>query len=169
MRKRISIVLPETTIEAIDRMARRGQRSEFINEAVKHFLSRHSAEAMRTQLEAAIIRDRDLDREIAADWFAVDAEAWRRLDIQERKTDYPRRGEIYLTALDPTLGREIQKTRPCLIIQAEISNRLSDLTIVAPITSSVRFPLNPLHVLLTGNESTGLWLLRSRSLIRFAR
>ena len=75
---------------------------------------------------------------------------------RREKTDYPRRGEIYLTALDPTLGREIQKTRPCLIIQADISNRLSDLTIVAPITSSVRFPLNPLHVLLTGNESTGL-------------
>jgi metal-responsive CopG/Arc/MetJ family transcriptional regulator len=85
MRKRINIVLPETTIEAIDRMASHGQRSEFINEAVKHFVSHHSQEAMRTQLEAAVIRDRDLDREIAADWFSVDAEAWRRLDIQEEK------------------------------------------------------------------------------------
>jgi mRNA-degrading endonuclease toxin of MazEF toxin-antitoxin module len=27
---------------------------------------------------------------------------------------------------------------------------------VAPITSTVRFPLNPLHVLLAGNDSTGL-------------
>src|SRR6266849_7211204 len=72
------------------------------------------------------------------------------------KTSHPRRGEIYLTALDPTLGREIQKTRPALIIQNDISNRLSGITIVAPITSTVRFPLNPVHVLLAAGPITGL-------------
>jgi len=72
------------------------------------------------------------------------------------KVDYPRRGEIYLTALDPTVGREIQKTRPALVIQNDVSNRLSGVTIVAPITSTVRFPLNPVHVLLAAGRSTGL-------------
>jgi mRNA interferase MazF len=70
--------------------------------------------------------------------------------------DYPKRGEIYLTALDPTLGREIQKTRPALVIQNDVSNRLTGMTIIAPITSTVRFPLNPVHVLLPANERTGL-------------
>ena len=70
--------------------------------------------------------------------------------------DAPKRGEIYLTALDPTLGREIQKTRTALVIQNDLSNRLSEMTIVAPITSTVRFPLNPVHVLLEANNSTGL-------------
>jgi mRNA interferase MazF len=69
---------------------------------------------------------------------------------------YPRRGEIYLTALDPTLGREIQKTGPALIIQNDVSNRVSGITIVAPITSTVRFPLNPVHVLLGAGSETGL-------------
>ena len=69
---------------------------------------------------------------------------------------WPRRGEIYLTALDPTIGREIQKTRPALIIQNDVSNRVTDLTIIAPITSSVRFPLNPVHVLLPADRNTGL-------------
>ena len=69
---------------------------------------------------------------------------------------YPRRGEIYLTALDPTLGREIQKTRPALVIQNDISNRLSEITIVAPITSTVRLPLNPVHALLSAGTQTGL-------------
>jgi mRNA interferase MazF len=69
---------------------------------------------------------------------------------------YPKRGEIYLTALDPTLGHEIQKTRPALIIQNDISNRVSQITIVAPITSTVRFQLNPVHVLLPADEATGL-------------
>ena len=72
--------------------------------------------------------------------------------------DHPRRGEIYLTALDPTLGHEIQKTRPALVIQNDVSNRLSEVTIVASITSTVRFPLNPVHVLLAADEHTGLSL-----------
>src|SRR5205807_2251777 len=72
------------------------------------------------------------------------------------KGSFPKRGEIYLTALDPTLGREIQKTRPALIIQNDISNRMSEITIVAPITSTVRFPLNPVHVLLPASPETGL-------------
>src|SRR5205823_3599836 len=68
----------------------------------------------------------------------------------------PERGEIYLTALDPALGHEIQKTRPSLVIQNDISNRLTQMTIVAPITSTVRFPLNPVHVLIAADQTTGL-------------
>lgn len=74
----------------------------------------------------------------------------------QAKASYPRRGEIYLTSLDPSLGREIQKTRPALVIQNDVSNRLSELTIVAPITSTVRFPLSPVHVLLPADSTTGL-------------
>jgi mRNA interferase MazF len=74
------------------------------------------------------------------------------------KAGCPRRGEIYLTALDPTPGRGIQKTRPALIVQNDVSNRLSEITIVAPIASTVRFPLNPVHVLLAADRNTGLSL-----------
>ena len=80
----------------------------------------------------------------------------RRTTHIHEKTSHAKRGEIYLTALDPTLGREIQKTRPALVIQNDVSNRLSDISIVAPITSTVRFPLNPVHVLLPADENTGL-------------
>src|SRR5271156_2015282 len=75
---------------------------------------------------------------------------------ERTKPEYPRRGEIWLTPLDPTVGREIQKTRPALVIQNDVSNRLSGITIVAPITSTVRFPLNPVHVLLAADQHTGL-------------
>jgi len=47
----------------------------------------------------------------------------------------PRRGEVYLVNFDPTIGAEIQKTRPALIIQNDLGNRYSPLTIVAAITS----------------------------------
>ncbi|HLK50139.1 MAG TPA: type II toxin-antitoxin system PemK/MazF family toxin [Bryobacteraceae bacterium] len=70
--------------------------------------------------------------------------------------NWPKRGEIYLTALDPTLGHEIQKTRPALVIQNDTSNRYSAITMVAPITSTIRQPLSPLHVLLPAHPLTGL-------------
>lgn len=73
-----------------------------------------------------------------------------------RPASHPRRGELYLTALDPTLGHEIQKTRPALIIQNDVSNRLAKTTIVAPLTSTVRLPLSPVHVLLDATPATGL-------------
>ncbi|HST78935.1 MAG TPA: type II toxin-antitoxin system PemK/MazF family toxin [Verrucomicrobiae bacterium] len=72
------------------------------------------------------------------------------------QSTWPRRGEIYLTALDPTLGHEIKKTRPALIIQNDVSNEHSLTTMVAPITSTVRTPLSPVHALLAADEITGL-------------
>ena len=83
MSRRVNIILPEGTIRTIDRLVKPGGRSRFINQAVEHFVTHQSAEALRNQLERAAIRDRDLDREVAADWFAVDTEAWKKLDIAE--------------------------------------------------------------------------------------
>jgi mRNA interferase MazF len=54
---------------------------------------------------------------------------------KSRKVDHPRRGDIYLVHLDPTVGHEIKKTRPGLVIQNDIANRYSPITIVAAITS----------------------------------
>ena len=69
---------------------------------------------------------------------------------------WPKRGEIYLTALNPAVGHEIKKTRPALVVQNDTSNRYSAVTMVAPITSTVRLPLSPLHVLLPADSATGL-------------
>lgn len=50
----------------------------------------------------------------------------------------PRRGEVYYVAFDPTVGVEIRKTRPALIIQNDVGNTHSPATIVAAITSTAR-------------------------------
>jgi mRNA interferase MazF len=52
-----------------------------------------------------------------------------------RKVSPPRRGDIYLVNFDPTVGAEIKKTRPALVIQNDIGNEYSPITIVAAITS----------------------------------
>jgi len=46
-----------------------------------------------------------------------------------------KRGDIVLVRLDPVKGSEQGKTRPCLVIQNDIGNKLSPTTIVAAITS----------------------------------
>lgn len=53
---------------------------------------------------------------------------------------------------DPTLGAEIKKTRPALILQNDIGNRYSPLTIVAAITSHYEERLYPHQVLVVAPE-----------------
>ena len=64
----------------------------------------------------------------------------------------PKRGEVYLVNFDPTIGAEIKKTRPALILQNNIANRHSPVTIVAAITSQLSKPLYPTEVLIVPPE-----------------
>jgi mRNA interferase MazF len=49
---------------------------------------------------------------------------------------HPKRGEVHLVSLDPTRGREIKKTRPCLVISPDELNANLQTVVVAPLTSS---------------------------------
>ena len=49
-----------------------------------------------------------------------------------------KRFHVYLVNLDPTIGHEIKKTRPCLIISPNEMNRYIGTVIVAPMTTKVR-------------------------------
>lgn len=49
-----------------------------------------------------------------------------------------RRFEVHLVRLDPTEGREIRKTGPCLVISPDEINRHIDTVIVAPMTTKTR-------------------------------
>jgi mRNA interferase MazF len=46
------------------------------------------------------------------------------------------RGDVHLVRLDPTLGREIQKTRPCVIVSPDELNAYLRTVIVAPLTTA---------------------------------
>jgi mRNA interferase MazF len=65
----------------------------------------------------------------------------------------PRRGEVYLVNFDPTIGREIKKIRPAVVIQNDISNRYSDITIVAAITSKFGPKAYPTEVVIKAGEA----------------
>jgi mRNA interferase MazF len=50
----------------------------------------------------------------------------------------PERGEVHLVRLDPTLGSEIRKSRPCLVVAPDELNQNLRTTIVAPMTTAGR-------------------------------
>ena len=74
---------------------------------------------------------------------------------QPGKVISPRRGEIYLVSF----GHEIRKTRPALVIQNDIGNRYSSLTIVAAITSKVSPLLHPVEVIVQPSSANGLQVI----------
>ncbi|GAB4111939.1 MAG: type II toxin-antitoxin system PemK/MazF family toxin [Roseiflexaceae bacterium] len=66
---------------------------------------------------------------------------------------FPRRGEIYWVNLDPTLGSEIAKTRPAVIISNNIGNQYADRVIVAPITSAKTERVYPFEALIPAGQA----------------
>jgi mRNA interferase MazF len=48
----------------------------------------------------------------------------------------PQRGEIWWVRLDPTIGAEIKKSRPCLILSSNVINERRRTVIVIPLSSS---------------------------------
>ncbi len=64
----------------------------------------------------------------------------------------PLRGEVYMVNFDPTVGSEIKKTRPAVILQNNIGNRPSPTTIVAAISAQFDTHLYPTEVFVEQGE-----------------
>src|SRR3989344_1900137 len=83
-----------------------------------------------------------------------------------------KRGDIWLVNLDPAIGREIKKSRPGLIIQNDLGNRLSTITRKAPITSQKTEKIYPFEAFIengTGLEKTSKVLLNQIRAVDKAR
>jgi mRNA interferase MazF len=55
-------------------------------------------------------------------------------------------GTVVEVSLDPSVGREYMKTRPCLVVQSDLLNKYSQVTIVAPITGAENAKPGPTYV-----------------------
>ncbi|ACB69142.1 transcriptional modulator of MazE/toxin, MazF (plasmid) [Burkholderia ambifaria MC40-6] len=67
------------------------------------------------------------------------------------------RGEVWLVALDPTMGSEIQKTRPCVVVSPPEMHDHLRTVLVAPMTSKGRAA--PFRIPVTFKRKQGLILL----------
>ena len=50
----------------------------------------------------------------------------------------PRRGEVWLVSLDPTMGHEVKKTRPAIVVTNDVYNTHNWVVIIMPLTSHHR-------------------------------
>jgi len=80
MYRRINISLPEETIELLDRVTTKGNRSHVIAEAVTKYVADMGKARLRQLMKERAIKRADLDLQIAADWFPVDEQSWERVD-----------------------------------------------------------------------------------------
>lgn len=64
------------------------------------------------------------------------------------------RGDVYIVNLDPIVGKEIGKARPAVIIQNDVGNKFSPVTIIAPI-SSVKEITKPLPIMIFLSKGEG--------------
>jgi len=61
------------------------------------------------------------------------------------------RGDIFWANLDPTIGVEIKKVRPVIVVSNNAINQRSQLVIIVPLTTNVE-RLSPSHVLIPRGE-----------------
>lgn len=64
-----------------------------------------------------------------------------------------KRGDIFLVNLEPVIGSEQGKTRPCLVIQNDEGNKVSPTTIIAPTTTKFFAKEFPTNVEVTAEQS----------------
>lgn len=66
--------------------------------------------------------------------------------------NFPKRGEIWLVSLDPTIGHEIRKMRPALVISNDKNNQFASTITVLPLTSKAE-KVYPFETFLPMKES----------------
>ena len=77
MSKRINIMLPERTLAALDRVTSKGSRSQFISDAVLHYVEAQGKRRLRDRLKAGYRAGAEESLKIAVEWFPLEEEAWQ--------------------------------------------------------------------------------------------
>jgi CopG family transcriptional regulator / antitoxin EndoAI len=77
MHRRINITLPKKTVQLIDRLAQKGDRSRLINEAIVRYIEEVGRRNLRKQIKEGVIKRAERDLEIAKVYFPLEEEAWQ--------------------------------------------------------------------------------------------
>ncbi len=77
MHRRINITLPEETIRLIDRVAKKGDRSFLISEAVRRYVASVGKARLRRLIKEGARRHADRDLKLVEEWCSMDETPWR--------------------------------------------------------------------------------------------
>ncbi len=75
MHQRINITLPDQTLQLIDQAATEGNRSQFVDEAVRYYVDANRRVKLRAQLKESAIRRAQQDLSLAEEWFELEEAA----------------------------------------------------------------------------------------------
>ncbi len=78
MYRRINITLPESTVQLMERMASKGERSRLVDEALRHYLRGIAKKTLKKRLKEGAIRRAERDRALAEEWFLLEEETWQK-------------------------------------------------------------------------------------------
>lgn len=75
--KRLNITLPESTVALLETVANKGERSTFIDNAIKAYVKQIKRETLREKLKEGAIARSERDLNLADEWFEIDEELWK--------------------------------------------------------------------------------------------
>lgn len=76
--KRLNITLPESTITLLETVANKGERSNFIDLAIKTYAKHVKQKTLRERLKDGAIARSQNDLALVEEWFDVEEELWRK-------------------------------------------------------------------------------------------
>jgi len=80
-RRRLDIMVSPDTIELLDRVAPKGTRSRFIEQAVRFFIGKRAQAKLRAELKKGALARAKLDRQLAEEWAGIDAKVWEKYGV----------------------------------------------------------------------------------------
>ena len=82
------------------------------------------------------------------------------IEIEQKNANATaKHGDVYWVNLDPTVGAEIKKTRPALIVANDIACQVAQIILIAPITSKKIEIVSPFEVAISINGKQSKVLL----------
>lgn len=75
--KRVNVVLPEETLQMIDRIVEHGNRSALIDEAIRFYIDEVGKTNLKKQLKEGAEKRGYRDLEVTKQWFLNEEEAWQ--------------------------------------------------------------------------------------------
>ena len=78
--KRVNVTLPIATLRLLDRVAKKGNRSGFVDRAVRFYVEEVGRANLTRQLQEGSVVRGERDLTVAEDWFFVDESAWRKME-----------------------------------------------------------------------------------------
>lgn len=74
--RRINVTLSEETLELLDRVVDKGDRSRFIDEAVRYYIDDKGRRELKKRLKEGAIRRASRDLQLSQEWFPLEEEVW---------------------------------------------------------------------------------------------